>query len=64
MISIIKCTKAQDFLIGTSFAAALVALIYSFVLFSVAAVDWGIFLFVLGFIFLFFLGFVMFVPKE
>ncbi|MBI5072568.1 hypothetical protein HZA99_02000 [Candidatus Woesearchaeota archaeon] len=59
-----KYSRAEDFLIGTSFAAALVALIYSFVLFSVAAVDWGIFLFVIGFLFLFFLGFALLVPKD
>ena len=58
-----KCKRAEDFLIGTSFAAALLAVIYSFILFSVA-LDWAIFLFVLGFVFLLFLGFVLLVPTD
>ena len=58
-----KCNRAEDFLIGTSFAAALLAVIYSFIIFSVA-LDWAIFLFVLGFVFLLFLGFVLLVPID
>lgn len=51
-------TRATEFMIGTSFIIALLAMIYSFVLFSNNIVDWGIFLLAVGFATMLFLGLV------
>ncbi len=48
----------MGFLAGLSFIIALLAIIYSFVLFAENVVDWGIFLLVVGFVTILFLGLV------
>ncbi len=56
--------RATGFIAGLSFVIGLLALIYSFVLFSENIVDWGIFLFVIGFITVLFLGLVFLKTRD
>ena len=53
-----------SFFTGFSFLVGLVFLIFSFIFFDLAIVDWAIFLLVLGLVFIFFLGFVLLVPVD
>ena len=57
-------TRATEFMAGLSFVIALLAIIYSFVLFSMNVVDWGIFLLVIGFVTMLFLGIVFLKTRD
>ncbi|MFA6888700.1 MAG: hypothetical protein WC254_04355 [Candidatus Woesearchaeota archaeon] len=57
-------TRATEFMAGISFIIALLAIIYSFVLFNMNIVDWGIFLLVIGFVTMLFLGIVFLRTKD